>query len=153
MSIDPNNLAGTATLTFSDEFSSLNLWNGKSGTWDSTYWWGADNGIRIDGNQEVSWYINSNYAPTSSVTPWTVKDGVLDLHAGPADPSIKPYINNAQYTSGMITSYHSFSQLYGYFEMSAQLPAGQGLWPAFWLLPANMACLVRCPRKNWTSWR
>ncbi|WP_049820003.1 Ig-like domain-containing protein [Bradyrhizobium japonicum] len=148
MSIDPNNLAGTATLTFSDEFDSLSLWNGKSGTWDSTYWWGADNGIRIDGNQEVNWYINSNYAPTSSVTPWTVKDGILDLHAGAADPSIQPYINNAQYTSGMITSYHSFSQLYGYFEMSAQLPAGQGLWPAFWLLPTNNGLFGTVPAQE-----
>ncbi|SED91196.1 Ig-like domain-containing protein [Bradyrhizobium erythrophlei] len=148
MSIDPKNLAGTATLTFSDDFNSLSLWNGTSGTWDSTYWWAAANGINIGGNQEVNWYINSNYAPTSSVTPWTVNNGILDLHAGPAAAAIQPYINNAQYTSGMITSYHSFSQLYGYFEMRAELPAGQGLWPAFWLLPANNALFGTVPAQE-----
>jgi beta-glucanase (GH16 family) len=48
------------------------------------------------------------------------------------------------YTSGMISSGPSqsrstsgFSFTYGYAEMRVQIPVGQGLWPAFWLLPAN----------------
>jgi beta-glucanase (GH16 family) len=66
-----------------------------------------------------------------------VSNGVLTLAANPADPSIKPAIDNYDYTSGMLTTQFSFSQTYGYFEMDAKLPAGQGLWPAFWLIPTT----------------
>jgi len=31
VAIDPNNLSATATLTFSEEFNSFNLWNGTRG--------------------------------------------------------------------------------------------------------------------------
>ena len=62
---------------------------------------------------------------------------MLSLTADRADPSIRPYINNYEYTSGLINSYYTFSQTYGYFEMRAQLPKGQGLLSAFWLVPAD----------------
>jgi len=139
MTIDPKNLVGTATLTFADEFSTLSLWNGSSGTWATNFWYGQPNGTALIDNGDQQWYINANYGPTSSVRPWTVSSGVLSLTAAKADPSIKPYINNYEYTSGMINSYYTFSQTYGYYEMSAQLPAGQGFWPAFWLLPTSGA--------------
>lgn len=41
------------------------------------------------------------------------------------------------FTSGMVSSHEKFSQRYGWFEARVQLPRGRGLWPAFWLLPAN----------------
>src|SRR5258705_133364 len=121
MAIDPNNLSATAVMTFHDEFNSLSLWNGSSGTWDTNSNWGGANGFTLSGNGEQQWYINANYGPTASVKPWTVNNGILTLTAAPADPSIKPYINNYQYTSGEITTWHSFSQTYGYFEMRADL--------------------------------
>jgi beta-glucanase (GH16 family) len=128
----------TAHMTFDDEFNSLSLWNGSSGTWDTTFWYDDNNkGSTLAGNGEQEMYINANYAPTASVKPWTVSNGVLTLQAAPASPSISKALGGAKYTSGQINTYHSFSQEYGYFEMKAQLPAGQGLWPAFWLMPTD----------------
>src|SRR4051812_27597705 len=138
MSIDPNNLASTAHITFDDEFNNMSLWNGSSGTRDTTWWYNdTTNGSTLSGNGEQEWYVNANYAPTSSVKPWAVNNGVMTLTAQKADPSIQQYINGYQYTSGQINTYHSFSQTYGYFEMRAELPAGQGYWPAFWMVPED----------------
>ncbi len=44
----------------------------------------------------------------------------------------------SSYTSGRIQT-ATFSQTYGRFEASIQIPQGQGMWPAFWLLGANYA--------------
>lgn len=41
------------------------------------------------------------------------------------------------YLSGIITSYGSFKMSHGYVEARVKLPAGRGLWPAFWMLPTH----------------
>ncbi len=125
------------SLTFSDGFDSLDLWNGSSGTWDTNYWWGADNGSTLEGNNELQWYIDRDYGPTRSVNPFSIGDGVLTITAQAAPAAIRSEINDYQYTSGMLTSYESFTQTYGYFEIRADMPEGQGLWPTFWMLPAD----------------
>jgi beta-glucanase (GH16 family) len=125
------------TLSFSDYFNTLNLWNGQSGTWDSNFWWGAPNGSTLTQNGELQWYIDANYAPTSSVHPFSVANGVLTITAAHAPDDIKPLINNYEYTSGILTTHDTFSQTYGYFEMRADLPETAGAWPAFWLLPED----------------
>lgn len=144
MTIDPNNLSATAKLSFSDEFNDLSIWNGSNGTWSTNWWykdeWGLfnkSNGSTLTGNNEQQWYINDNYAATSHVNPWNAEGGYLNITAQNADPAVSSLINDYKYTSGMLNSWHSFSQQYGYFEISAKMPAGQGLWPAFWLLPQD----------------
>ncbi|HEY3779380.1 MAG TPA: glycoside hydrolase family 16 protein [Rhizomicrobium sp.] len=137
--IDPLNLPGTAQLTFDDEFNTLSLWNGTTGTWDSNYWYKPPHGKggSLNNNGEQEWYINSNYHKTKSVKPWKVSNGILTLTGNHAAKNIRPLIHNYKYTSGEINSWQSFSQEYGYFEIRCKLPRGQGTWPAFWLLPEN----------------
>jgi beta-glucanase (GH16 family) len=43
-----------------------------------------------------------------------------------------------KYTSARLRSQGLFEHAYGRFEARIQLPAGQGLWPAFWLLGNNI---------------
>lgn len=125
------------TLSFNDDFNSLSLHNAQGGTWDTNFWWGAANGSSLSQNNELQWYIDANYAPTSSVHPFSVDNGVLTIIAAQASADIKPLINNYDYTSGLLTTHDTFSQTYGYFEMKADMPENTGAWPAFWLLPED----------------
>lgn len=134
MAIDPNNLAGTATLTFSDEFNGQTLDTAK---WGTGYPWGAANGSTNAANNEAQWYINADYAPTANLGTYTVGNGVLDIEQAPADAATQSLINGYEYTSGMVNTDKSFSQTYGYFEMRADIPEAPGMWPAFWLLPTG----------------
>lgn len=144
MPIDPNNLGATARLTFADEFNSLSLWNGKSGTW-STNWWYNDEWGQFSknltathpGSTDDQWYVNYNFAGTKAVVPWTTSNGILTIEAAKTPEALAALMDNKPYTSGHLNSWHSFSQQYGYFEISAQMPDGNGLWPAFWLLPMS----------------
>jgi beta-glucanase (GH16 family) len=47
-----------------------------------------------------------------------------------------------EYTSAKIQT--TFAQTYGRFEARIELPFGQGLWPAFWMVPAD---ITESPRK------
>jgi beta-glucanase (GH16 family) len=48
------------------------------------------------------------------------------------------YMGSKQpYTSGRLNTMGHFEQAYGRFEARIKFPAGQGLWPAFWMLGAN----------------
>ena len=60
-----------------------------------------------------------------------VKNGSLAIRA--EERAMEGYA----YTSGMLTTQGTFDFQYGCFEIRAQVPKGQGLWPAFWLLPTS----------------
>ena len=66
------------------------------------------------------------------MNPFHQHGGVLDITATPGSNPL-----GLAYNSGVISSQNSFSQLYGYFEIRADLPVGKGLWPTFWLLPVD----------------
>ena len=62
---------------------------------------------------------------------------MLTITARRAPADLQPLIEGKQYASGLLTSHGTFAQVEGYFEIRARFPQGQGLWPAFWLLPAD----------------
>jgi beta-glucanase (GH16 family) len=134
-------------LTFQDEFSSLSRYTGAagSGTWKTWFYFGDRS---LPSNGELQYYMDPDFAGSAGrplgVNPFSIDadpaqagDYVLGITARPTDPSVQPHIWNYSYTSGLITTEPTFTQTYGYFEMRAKLPQGKGLWPAFWLLPAD----------------
>jgi beta-glucanase (GH16 family) len=118
-------------LTFDDEFNSFVSSPDGSAGWMTAYPFGGENARTLVPNHEAEYYSD----PSVGEDPFSLSNGVLSITATPAAPGSNPY--NLPYDSGVITTYKSFSQLYGYFEVRAELPAGQGLWPAFWMLPAS----------------
>lgn len=82
--------------------------------------------------------------------PITVEEGVLKLGAGlvPADKLAATQAlvsqagqtsaaQNLKYYTGMVTTSDSWAQTYGYFEVVAKIPEGEGFWPAAWLTAAS----------------
>jgi beta-glucanase (GH16 family) len=118
-------------MTFDDEFTTFVSSPDGSAGWMTAYPYQGEASRTLSGNNEAEYYSDSSVG----VNPFSVHNGVLSIVAAPAAPGSNPY--NLPYTSGLITTFGSFSQLYGIFKVRAKLPAGQGLWPAFWLLPSS----------------
>jgi beta-glucanase (GH16 family) len=128
-------------LTFADEFTQLSFNDGITGTWATYYPFDGGSGTNrtLAVNHEAEIYVDPGYAGTGStplgLNPFSITNGVLSIAAAPTPSALLPLLGNLPYTSGMLTTHGTFAQQYGYFELRAQLPAGQGLWPSFWLLP------------------
>src|SRR5262249_50560840 len=76
------------------------------------------------GNQEVEYYTNGNNA--------FISNGALVLEAR------QESVGGMAYTSSRMTTQGKRQFTYGRMEARIALPAGQGLWPAFWMLGANI---------------
>jgi beta-glucanase (GH16 family) len=113
------NLAGWS-LAFNDEFNGSQLNTNK---WDTTYMWGGNSARTLPGNDEMEVYLDNQFVETN---------GVLRIRGDKLDSVW--YGSTYHYASGLIDTYQKFSQPYGYFEMRAQLPHGNSLWPAFWMM-------------------
>lgn len=122
---------GEWNLIFHDEFDGDVLDTEK---WVTCYWW-DDQGCTIGTNNELQWYQPGNIL---------VEGGKLVLRAQ-KESVTAPDGRQFNYTSGMISSgsvaYRGedprFASTHVYVEMRARVPEGQGLWPAFWLLPSS----------------
>lgn len=127
----------SGTLVWSDEFSNL---TGANVQPDPSLWT-YDTGNSGFGNNELETYCAwaSTVSPCDSTDPnaYVGSDGYL--HVVALHPS------NGTYTAARLKSQGLFSFSYGRIEARIQLPEGQGLWPAFWLLGNNISTV------NWPA--
>ncbi len=92
---------------------------------DWTKWAAEENG-HGGGNGELQYYLDR---PANL----RVENGVLILEARREKVNVAGVLKD--YSSARIRTRRRMDWQYGRFEISAKLPAGSGLWPAFWLLP------------------
>jgi beta-glucanase (GH16 family) len=125
---------GRLKLIFDDEFSGSRL---DTAHWNTCYWW-ARQGCTIASNHELERYLPGQVQ---------VGRGIAHLVAARrsargSDDRLHPFV------SGMISSgpppgssVPKFAFRFGVVEARMRVPAGAGLWSAFWLLPADRSDL------------
>jgi beta-glucanase (GH16 family) len=114
-------------LVWSDEF------DGPAGGAPDPARWTAEVGGHGWGNQELQHYTDA-------------RDNVALDGAGHLAITARRQTHEARaFTSGRLTTRRKFQQAYGRFEARLKLPTGKGLWPAFWMLGADLDSGVRWP--------
>ena len=104
-------------LVWSDEFDGTNI--------DTTKW-GFDLGGGGWGNRELEYY-------TSRTNNARIEGGQLVIEARQESYS------GSSYTSARLLTKGKWSWTYGRIEARIKIPRGQGVWPAFWMLGANIS--------------
>lgn len=95
------------------------------------------------GNNEQQCYTArpSNVSVEDGALVITARDEDFTGPAWPAHFSGSSFDTTEQatkpFTSAKLTTQGLADWTYGRFEMRARLPQGQGVWPAFWMLPAD----------------
>ncbi|MBF9066538.1 glycoside hydrolase family 16 protein [Streptacidiphilus fuscans] len=126
----PPDVPGPWHLVFNDHFTGSSL---DTGNWATCYDWN-DNGCTNGTNNEIEWYRPSQVS---------VGNGWLQLSAQ-RQATTGSDGHTYPWTSGMVTTgrdswdatpRHTFT--YGYFSAAIEIPAESGMFPAFWLLPAQ----------------
>jgi beta-glucanase (GH16 family) len=126
--------------SFDEPFDRLDL---SAPTWTPHFDGGYDWLVKrtLASNREEQIYVDPEYHGRGTVplglNPFRISKGVLSIVADRTPRSARDALYGFNYTSGLLTSRRSLVQRHGYFEMRARIPAGQALWPAFWLLPVD----------------
>ena len=110
-------------LVWSEEFEGDAL---NEATWTPEIGTGAERGIVGWGNNELQYY-------TARSENIVLSDGTLKITALQED------YEGSAYTSARLVTQDKVMVQYGRIEARMKLPAGQGFWPAFWLLGESFA--------------
>ena len=147
--------ASAETLIFSDDFNKFDL---KTWKHEITMGGGGNWEFEMYHNNRTNSFVESGalYLQPSltseAIGEYTMKSGSYNVWGGsPADLCTSNqfygcersaagsgnYINPVM--SARVRTAESFSFTYGRVEVTAQLPKGDWIWPAIWLLPADQA--------------
>jgi beta-glucanase (GH16 family) len=113
------------TLVWQDEF------NGPNGSSPDPHKWTYDLGGNGWGNRELESYTDRSENAR-------VENGNLVITARKENFEGADHLAK-EYTSARLKTQGLFAQAYGRFEARIKIPAGQGIWPAFWLLGQNIS--------------
>jgi beta-glucanase (GH16 family) len=116
---------GAYALVWSDEFE------GPSGALVDATKWAHDLGGGGWRNQELQTYTDRGRNASLTGDGSLVIQALRETFTG-ADAITR------EYTSARLKTQGRFEQAYGRFEARLKLPRGQGLWPAFWMLGADI---------------
>jgi beta-glucanase (GH16 family) len=110
------------SLVWSDEFDGSGLPDAAKWAWD------------IERNA-LGWYNNElQYYANQRTENAEVRDGKLVITARKERLTSAPDYGGQNYTSARLITRGKASWTYGFFEIRAKLPCGQGTWPAIWTL-------------------
>lgn len=94
--------------------------------------WNYEIGNGVNNGLPAGWGNNEQQYYTDRPENIKVEDGLLHITA------LRENFQGSSYTSARITTKGKIEQRYGRIEARMQLPWGQGLWPAFWMLGSNI---------------
>lgn len=122
-------------LLWSDEFDGPAGLRPNPAIWQPEIGDGTLNGIPGWGNSELEYYTG---APENASTDG---EGNLAITARAIDTETNDLIcwyGPCAYTSARLITRDRLEVAYGRVEARLKLPAGQGIWPAFWMLGTNL---------------
>ena len=96
--------------------------------------WSYDTGSNGWGNNEMQNYVSDTQHAQVVADPDASNGTALQILATSNGKGIK----HGNFQSARLLTQSKFTFQYGYVEARIRMPYGQGIWPAFWLLGANI---------------
>lgn len=124
-------VASLWSLVWSDEFEGssidINKWSFEKNCWGG-------------GNNELQCYVENDrnaYVVDGKLHIVALKESTDGPSLNEEDPGYPGVSVTRDYSSARLRSRGQGDWTYGRIEINARLPQGQGIWPAFWMLPTD----------------